>query len=447
MKPIAKALGFFISLIGRYILFPIYSAVVILKIRISRVLLSARGFFFLIFTNRYVFHAALLILSIATIASQLQTKNATAYDAGRGTMLYALVTNGQDDVVEESTQGVSLAKNANYLGTSTIDANPGVDYDYEPAQNQSSADLTVPGSISVLPQIETPGSLAETPVPARSKTETYVVESGDTIASIASKFGVNVGTILWANNLTDRSTIHPGESLKIPPVSGVLHLVKKGDTVEKIANLYNADAEEIYRANNLADHSTLALGQELIIPGGEPPAPPAPPAKPKAPTVAIKSDVPKTSIAGKTYDQYQELTQSVPDTRTKPPDETVANLPSGKLLWPTRSHTINQYYGWFHTGIDLDGDYTDPIYAAEDGVVESAGWNSGGYGLMVMIDHQNGFKTRYGHASKLFVSAGDHVTRGQVIGMIGTTGRSTGTHLHFEVYVNEKRVNPLGYIK
>jgi murein DD-endopeptidase MepM/ murein hydrolase activator NlpD len=118
-----------------------------------------------------------------------------------------------------------------------------------------------------------------------------------------------------------------------------------------------------------------------------------------------------------------------------------------RLYLPTNGHSITQYYGWKHTGVDIDGDYTSPLYAAEDGVVEVAGWQTNGYGLMVLIDHQNGFKTRYGHSSKLFVQAGDYVKRGQVIAMMGTTGRSTGTHLHFEVYVNGARVNPLAYIK
>jgi murein DD-endopeptidase MepM/ murein hydrolase activator NlpD len=125
----------------------------------------------------------------------------------------------------------------------------------------------------------------------------------------------------------------------------------------------------------------------------------------------------------------------------------VNTAPLTKLLWPTTQHSITQYYGWNHTGVDLDGDYVDAIYASADGVVETAGWNSGGYGLMIFIDHQNGMKTRYAHASKMFVKAGDRVKKGQVIAMVGTTGRSTGTHLHYEVYLNGKRQNPLKYIK
>jgi murein DD-endopeptidase MepM/ murein hydrolase activator NlpD len=129
----------------------------------------------------------------------------------------------------------------------------------------------------------------------------------------------------------------------------------------------------------------------------------------------------------------------------KPADLDPKKLPTAKLLWPTSGHVITQYYGWKHTGVDIDGDYSSPLYAAADGTVQKAGWNSGGYGLMILIDHPNGMTTRYGHASKLFVKAGDSVKKGQVIAMMGTTGRSTGTHLHFEVYVNGKRTNPLAY--
>jgi murein DD-endopeptidase MepM/ murein hydrolase activator NlpD len=107
---------------------------------------------------------------------------------------------------------------------------------------------------------------------------------------------------------------------------------------------------------------------------------------------------------------------------------------------------ITQYYGWRHTGLDIDGDYSSPLYAAHDGTVTTAGWNKGGYGLQVIVSG-SGVMTRYAHASKLFVTNGERVKKGQVIAMMGTTGRSTGTHLHFEVYINGSRVNPLAYIR
>lgn len=455
----------FSILIG-FVILPLYKILVMIRIRLGRLLISARGFFFLLFTNRYVFHAALLAISIPVIWGQLQAKSATAMDIGQRSVLYALVTDNNDAVIEETIRPESQAKNAHYLGTATIESLPAIDFDYEIA-DQSQVDLNIPGSIAVRP-IE-PGTTqpsgegtptAIEPPAAPGETRIYTIKSGDALASIAQRFGINVGTIIWANGLTDRSILHPGDTLKIPPVSGVLHVVKRGDTLQSIANKYNVDAAEIANANGLADNALLSVGRELVVPGGMPPASvpvavkPKPQTTPtvttpitKPTTVAIRPDIPLSRIAGKAVDLYQEITNAPADERTKPADATADATKVTKLLWPTRLHSITQYYGWRHTGIDLDGDYTDPIYAAEDGVVETAGWNNGGYGLMILIDHQNGYKTRYGHASKLFVQAGDTVKRGQVIAMIGTTGRSTGTHLHFEVYVNGKRVNPISYIR
>ena len=116
------------------------------------------------------------------------------------------------------------------------------------------------------------------------------------------------------------------------------------------------------------------------------------------------------------------------------------------MVWPTSGHVITQYYHARHHGIDVDGHYDSPLYASDSGVVKLAGWR-GGYGLAIDIDHQNGIVTRYGHASKLFVSVGDRVTKGQVIAMMGTTGYSTGTHLHFEVMVNGRKMNPFQYVR
>lgn len=452
-RPIAR---FFV----RKFLLPLYRTFIIIRLRVAKWMVSARGFIFLLFTNRYVFHAVIVVISLATIGSQVQAKYATASEVGQHSLLYSLVSDQTEQVVEESAEPHTMTKNTNYLGGDTIVSAPSIDYDYEMNGDQL-ADLTVPGSIAYQPgtdQIGSDGQDGSDTTPTRierTKTETYVVQSGDTVASIARRFSVNVGTVIWANNLGTRAFIKPGLELKIPPISGLLLTIKSGDTIEKLAKKYQADAEEIYSVNHLNKNHALAVGDELVIPGGIPPETPSVPTRT---TVAVRVDVPKTNIKNKSYDIYQELTKTNTDTRTKPPDvippiakekgdDTVSKVVTTKLLWPTHLHVINQYYGWKHTGVDIDGDYTDPMYASADGVVEQAGWNNGGYGLMILIDHKNGLKTRYGHASKLFVSPGDTVKRGQVIAMVGTTGRSTGTHLHFEVYSNGKRQNPLAYIR
>ncbi len=442
--PVAPTVLKAFRLVGRFILLPLYRAFLLLRLRLGKLVLSARGLFFLVFANRYVLHGVVAVLCVVTIATQFQTRSATALEAGQHSLLYALVTNGRESLVEEKMRPELLQKDAHYLGSETLEAVPGVDFDYEDSLDQTLADLTVPGSIALLPGSNEPGVPGTQTCAVRTETTSYTVQSGDVIGTIAGRYCVTVGTVLWANNLTARSLIRPGSTLKIPPVSGVLHIVKKGDTLGKIALLYGTkNIEEVLAANRLSDESDLAIGEELMIPGGIPPEPPKPIAVRKPSNV--RPDVPISRIGNKALDIYGELTGKT-DTREKPQDELDAAGKS-KLLWPTHLRIINQYYGWRHTGVDIDGDYVDPIYAAADGVVEKAGWNSGGYGLMILINHGGGTVTRYGHASKLFVKPGDTVKRGQVVAMVGTTGRSTGTHLHFEVYINNKRVNPLAYIK
>lgn len=439
LAPIASRIGKgFLKLV----ILPFYRLLLMIRLRFGRLMRSARGLAFVLFTNRYAFQLAVTVIGLVAIGSQLSPQSATALDAGQRSLLYALVTNGQQALVQEDIRPETFVKDAHYLGADVVSAVPNIDYDYDESSDVPIAGLHVPGAVSVLPGSELPGAPGQV-LAERTKTETYTVEAGDTISTIASKFGVNIGTILWANNLTARSTIKPGATLRIPPVSGVLYMVQKGDTVARIAAKFKTDADSIISFNKLSGEGALHVGEELVIPGGTPPQ--------NAPIVAknpsnLRPDVPISRIAGKATDIYQELTGKN-DVRPKPADETNATVAKGKLLWPTALHVINQYYGWQHTGVDIDGDYTDPIYASDDGTVTKAGWNSGGYGLMILIDHGNGLVTRYGHASKLYVKEGDTVKRGEVIAMVGTTGRSTGTHLHYEVYVNGKRVNPLGYIK
>jgi murein DD-endopeptidase MepM/ murein hydrolase activator NlpD len=252
------------------------------------------------------------------------------------------------------------------------------------------------------------------------------------MSSIAHQFGVNVGTILWNNKLTEHEYIRPGDALRIPPVSGIIATIKSGDTISKLAKRYGAEAQEIMAFNNLDEETKLTAGTDLVIPGGRPP----------------ELEQTRTRIVINTKPTPSSGASAIRNVNVpKPADLDTKALPTTRLLWPTSGRVVTQYYGWKHTGIDIDGDYSSPIYASADGIVEKAGWNSGGYGLMILINHPGGVVTRYAHASKMFVKAGDTVKKGQVIAMVGTTGRSTGTHLHYEVYVKDKRTNPLGYIR
>jgi murein DD-endopeptidase MepM/ murein hydrolase activator NlpD len=428
-------LGRFLAPIGRlavdWIILPAYRTAITAQLKFQRTVLPSRGVFLFFASNRYLFHAVLTLATIATVVMNIQARQAFAQDVGQNSLLYALATDSDVEIVQETAReedGAAVPRDS-YIVKGTLMAVPHIDFDYDDEHDPTLAALSVPGAISAPIVSDTENEASRAP---RTRTETYVVKDGDTIGSIARSFNVNVGTILWSNNLTERQYIRPGDSLKIPPVSGVLVTVKKGDTIAKLAARYDGDVNEIRDMNRITDETTLALGTELVIPGGRPPAP----------------EQTLIAIASRSREQSASRTGTAANTNTKrPADIDTEDLPSARLLWPTSGHVITQYYGWRHTGVDIDGDFSSPLYASYEGVVSAAGWNSGGYGLQVVIKHPNGMMTRYAHSSKLFVKVGDAVKRGQVIAMMGSTGRSTGSHLHFEVYVNGKRANPLAYIK
>jgi len=425
--------GSFLALlpVGRFVLklvvLPFYRLIVTLRIRIQKLALPARGIVLFFVTNRFLFHTTLGIVTLLTVITNLQGRQVHAQDVGQHSVLFALASDQNTETVEEIIRPENQTKDANYLGSGTLVSIPHIDFDYNENADTVAPSIIVPGTIAAQPTEMAPGG----PVAPRTRTETYVVQDNDTISTIAQKFGVNVGTVLWNNSLSERQYIRPGDTLTIPPVSGIIATVKKGDTLTKIASQYSGDAAEIASFNGLTADQQLAVGSQLMVPGGMPAA------------------IVETQTRVLTYQPPSSPTpRTTASSVPKPPDANTANVAATHLLWPTSGHVITQYYGWQHTGLDIDGDYSSPLYAAADGVVETAGWNSGGYGLMILIDHPAlGMKTRYGHSSKLFVKAGDVVKKGQVIAMMGTTGRSTGTHLHFEVYVGNKRMNPLGYIK
>lgn len=256
-----------------------------------------------------------------------------------------------------------------------------------------------------------------------STIQTYVVGENDTPGSIAQKFGISLSTLFSANNLTARSYIHSGQRLVILPVDGIQYTVRRGDTLQGIAQRFSADVSKIMAANAHDNPDTLAVGELLIIPGGILPRPTAQPRS---------SQEQSTFIA-----RIKNVLVPVP---------TRVGVRGGSFIWPTSARRITQYFNWRHTGVDIAGPSSNRIFAASDGTVVFAGW-ARGYGNSLVIDHGNGLQTRYGHASKLLAKKGEYVSRGETIAMVGSTGRSTGPHLHFEVIVKGRRVNPFGYIR
>lgn len=263
---------------------------------------------------------------------------------------------------------------------------------------------------------ENPEILTQESDKYRDKIYKYSVLEGDTVASIAEKFGISQETILWQNNLTKKSTLKSGQTIEILPISGLLHKVSKGETIYSIAKKYEAEPQAIvdFPFNTFVNDETfaLAIGQQLVIPDG-----------------IMPEDIPTTGLASR---------------RQTPNAGTVTA--SGSFVWPT-SGTISQGFSWYHKGIDIANRAAPEILAADSGTVTVSGWpDNGGYGMRVIIDHGNGFQTLYAHLQATYVVTGQTVARGNPIGKMGSTGRSTGTHLHFEIHKGGV-LNPLEFLK
>jgi murein DD-endopeptidase MepM/ murein hydrolase activator NlpD len=255
----------------------------------------------------------------------------------------------------------------------------------------------------------------------------HSVESGETLKSIADKYGLGkTSTIAWLNNMSEKDAIKPGQKLRILPVDGVLHKVKKGDTICSIARTYGlidkgedcgSGAQPIvdYPFNTFTDDDFgLQVGQYLVVPDGQMPQP----------------DNPKTTAVA----------------RRLTPNAGVVSA-TGQFIWPA-SGGITQGFAFYHKGFDIANRGGGPILAADSGKVVVAGWvDNSGYGNRVIIDHNNGFVTLYGHMSSVAVQVGQTVKRGDVVGQMGSTGRSTGVHLHFEVRLGGVNQNPGNYLK
>ena len=271
------------------------------------------------------------------------------------------------------------------------------------------------------PLVPEPGTdEAGQPGSSNKKPFIYTVEDGDTIASIAAKFNVSTNTILWANDLSSRTVIKVGDHLTVLPITGVLHTVLSGDTVGEIAGKYDAKGKDIIAFNRLDDEGKLKIGQKVIVPDGAISAP-----------AQIPRIVPQNAhVADR-------------DNGPGPTPEPATGIGSG-WVWPTATRHLSQYFGARgHTGIDIDNRSRPAIFAAQPGTVQFAGW-LGGYGNLIIVDHGGGITTYYAHLEKFYVSRGEKVGKGAAIAKMGSTGRSTGPHLHFEVRKNGRPINPLG---
>ncbi len=264
----------------------------------------------------------------------------------------------------------------------------------------------------------------------RDQLRSYKVRAGDTLTGIASRTGVSMMTIWWANKLKSKDDLKIGQVLVIPPVDGIVRTVKAGDTLASVAAAEKVDAADIIATNALTD-DTLVIGQVLIIPGAR--GAPIPTPKPtRRPEVRV-------------------ATVSRPSSSSRSSARAPAQYSGGAFAWPVAGGYISQYSHYGHPAIDIAGDYGTGIRAAAGGTVVFAGWKSNGGGYQVWIAHGGGLTTTYNHMSSLAVSYGEGVGRGDFIGRMGTSGWATGSHLHFEVWHGDPwsggyRVNPLSYL-
>jgi murein DD-endopeptidase MepM/ murein hydrolase activator NlpD len=251
----------------------------------------------------------------------------------------------------------------------------------------------------------------------RDKAITYTVQKGDTVSTIAQKFGISADTVRWANTLSN-DDISVGDTLQILPVTGIYYKVQSGDTVYTIAKKFATEPQGIvdFPFNDFANPETFSLvtGQMLIVPGGVKPSE-QPFIQPQVYIVQAGS----------------------------------ASFSGSGFTWPVHG-LITQFASWYHEALDLAAPVGTPIVAAKSGVVKEASTGSYnyGYGNDVVIDHGGGYTSLYAHMEAVNVSAGQQVVGGStVIGWIGMTGRTTGPHTHFEIRQNGVTVNPLPFLQ
>lgn len=278
-------------------------------------------------------------------------------------------------LLETSAQTVSLLRAAVHT-----DPNP----------SKGGGDILIDGD-ALVPE----GGFAEAEHKNGGEISVYIVREGDALSQIAEMYGVTTNTILWANDIKSADLIQPGDSLVILPITGVRHVVKSGDTLQKIAEKYDGQVADIMAYNGITDESAISVGDTVVIPGGE---------------------VPYTKVAPRAVAGSGGGGSSAGFSHPLPGSVKTQGL-----------HGYN--------GVDFGAPTGTGVRAAAPGeviLVRNSGWN-GGYGLYIVIKHDNGTQTLYAHNSRNYVVPGQRVNAGETIATVGSTGRSTGSHLHFEV--------------
>ncbi len=397
---------------------PIYGRYVWLRTKINKRTPLLKEQLLLFFTNRYLVHVLIILIALG-----VTTSNILAYekkeDYGQNALIYKINDIAGYDVIEETNTAAD-----NSLVYSYQDINLTLNRGYSSELDQSDVNTDSDNIFTDYLQNDLALSKPQlintdaAKLGSRGIREYEVVE-GDTIGGLAAKFGISINTILWSNNLSMTSFIKPGQTLVILPVSGIRHIIVKGDTLAKIAKKYDASEDKIKEFNSFDDNTAMVAGESIIVPDGR----------------IIYTTKPSV------------YANALPANRKGTGSDTAISA-TGRMVWPNGCRRISQYFkGWRHTGVDIACSWGTSVRAADGGRVTRVQYGRTGYGYNIIIDHGNGKQTLYGHLSEIDVDQGQYVSQGQVIGKEGSTGRSTGPHLHFEVIVGGSRVNPLSYIR
>ena len=296
-------------------------------------------------------------------------------------------------------------------------------------RHQAEARATAAPSATAAPATPGPTATPDTAA-AQPAYMTYTIQPGDSVSSIAESFGLDSNYIMWNNPEVreDPDVLLVGAQVLIPSVNGIVYTVTLGDTLSDIAAYYQVDVQSItaFAPNGLSSPDDVIEGMVLVLPGAVPP-PPAPPPPPEPEPIA-------------------PAPEPVSDPGYVSEPEPAPAWTSTGFIWPFFG-PISQYYSSYHRGIDIDGfgNYGATIVAAADGVVVLAAYQDWGYGYHVIIEHADGSRTLYAHLSDIWVGQGEYVSQGQGIGALGSTGYSTGSHLHFEIHIGGP-VDPLAYL-
>lgn len=362
-----------------------------------------------LFTKSYIIKASSFFMVLYLIAGMPTKANAGFFDD-----LVSSVLGTKVQATDISTDPVNNSQNIPLSETS-------IDPDMK--NTVAEANVSIIDDDALNPEnIQPTDTDSNSYLSSTDKIITYTVEKGDTIGTVADKFGISKNTILYANTNIKNNALKVGTVLTILPVDGVSYTVKKGDTIASIAKAHKADANDIAQYNDITDES-LMIGDKIIVPGGV--------VEKKA--EVVKPVFPKVEKEETTVNTPTQTETKVEKTQASVDQMSGGNGITGGYIWPfpkgtgrvsQRLHDDNAY--------DFAAPKGTPIYAIQDGkvlIADGSGYN-GGYGLYVVIDFNDGGQAIFGHMSKVAAVAGEEVKQGDIIGYVGSTGRSTGNHVH-----------------